>query len=81
MHLMATNIILWFRTLLKESLHEIAESEEEAHMHGDHNVTNEALPFILFKKVYYYYFLFLILIYHNIFIYQNIINEKNLIDF
>ena len=31
MHLVATNIILWIRTLLKESLHEISESEEEAH--------------------------------------------------
>ena len=31
MHIVATNIILWIRTLIKESLHEITESEEEAH--------------------------------------------------
>lgn len=31
MHVVATNIIVWIRTLIKESLHEITESEEEAH--------------------------------------------------
>ena len=31
MHVVATNIIIWIRTLIKESLHEITESEEEAH--------------------------------------------------
>ena len=31
MHIVATNIIVWIRTLIKESLHEITESEEEAH--------------------------------------------------
>ncbi len=36
MHVVATNIILWIRTLMKESLHEIAESEEAAH--GGHEV-------------------------------------------
>jgi len=29
MHLVATNIILWIRTLVKESLEEISEAEEE----------------------------------------------------
>jgi hypothetical protein len=31
MHVVATNIILWIRTLVKESLEEIAEIEEEHH--------------------------------------------------
>ena len=34
MHVVATNLILWIRTLFKESLHEVAESEEEAHHVG-----------------------------------------------
>jgi hypothetical protein len=29
MHVVATNIILWIRTLVKESLEEISEAEEE----------------------------------------------------
>lgn len=29
MHLLATNIVLWIRTLVKESLHEIAEWDEQ----------------------------------------------------
>ena len=29
MHVVATNIILWIRTLMKESLEEISEAEEE----------------------------------------------------
>ena len=28
MHVVATNVILWIRTLIKESLHEIVESEK-----------------------------------------------------
>ncbi len=38
MHLVGTNIVIWLRTLFKESLLEIDESEEEAHMHeaGEH---------------------------------------------
>ena len=31
MHIVATNIIIWIRTLIKESLHEIMESEAMAH--------------------------------------------------
>ena len=33
MHLFCTNIIVWIRTLIKESLMEIDETEEEAHKH------------------------------------------------
>ena len=33
MHVFCTNVILWIRTLIKESLLEIDESEEEAHRH------------------------------------------------
>eukprot|EP00095_Tigriopus_kingsejongensis_P008824 maker-scaffold280_size224562-snap-gene-0.12 protein:Tk08824 transcript:maker-scaffold280_size224562-snap-gene-0.12-mRNA-1 annotation:"conserved hypothetical protein" len=37
MHVVATNIIIWIRTLIKESLHEIMESEERAHsLHTTH---------------------------------------------
>lgn len=37
MHVVATNIIIWIRTLIKESLHEIMESEEKAHsLHAAH---------------------------------------------
>ena len=40
MHLVATNIILWLRTLMKESLHEIAESEEDAHAEGEEHLVS-----------------------------------------
>ena len=33
MHLFCTNVIVWIRTLIKESLMEIDETEEEAHKH------------------------------------------------
>lgn len=34
MHLVATNIIIWIRTLVKESLEEIEEYEESETQHG-----------------------------------------------
>ena len=33
MHVFCTNLIIWIRTLIKESLMEIDETEEEAHKH------------------------------------------------
>ena len=51
MHVFCTNIVIWIRTLIKESLMEIDETEEEAHKHhgergGDTSevrTTNETL--------------------------------------
>ena len=51
MHVFCTNIVIWIRTLIKESLMEIDETEEEAHKHhgergGDASevrTTNETL--------------------------------------
>ena len=36
MHLLATNLIIWMRTVIKESIHEyhIAEEKLEDHVHG-----------------------------------------------
>ena len=46
MHVVATNIILWIRTLVKESLEEIAEIEEEHHKEENgphHRSSNETV--------------------------------------
>jgi len=47
MHVVATNIILWIRTLVKESLEEIAEIEEEHHKEEEegphHRSVNETV--------------------------------------
>ena len=40
MHVVATNIILWFRTLIKESIEEIWEYEESSTHHFKVHHTN-----------------------------------------
>lgn len=40
MHVVATNIILWFRTLIKESIEEIWEYEESSTHHFKVHLTN-----------------------------------------
>jgi hypothetical protein len=46
MHVVATNIILWIRTLVKESLEEISEAEEE-HELEEENHSNETVQEVL----------------------------------
>jgi hypothetical protein len=40
MHVVATNIVLWIRTLVKETLEEIAEFEEEHPEKNEHSIKN-----------------------------------------
>ena len=55
MHVVATNIILWLRTLVKESLEEIAEIEEEhkreqEHMHDAERIHHSVNIFQIFFR-------------------------------
>lgn len=54
MHVVATNIIIWIRTLIKESLHEIMESEEKAHsLHAAHPVSQKWLSYFYSNDFYF----------------------------
>ncbi len=46
MHVVATNIILWIRTLVKESLEEISEAEEEHELEEEKH-SNETVQEVL----------------------------------
>ena len=51
MHVVATNIILWFRTLIKESIEEIWEYEESSTHHFKVHHTN----LIFFRQTIYFF--------------------------
>ena len=50
MHVVATNIILWFRTLIKESIEEIWEYEESSTHHFKVHHTNFLIKQYTFFK-------------------------------
>ena len=43
MHVLATNLIIWMRTVIKESIHEYHEAEEknEDHDHSDEDIYSD----------------------------------------
>ena len=45
MHVVATNIVLWLRTLVKETLEEISEIEEEHHEGQEHHSVTHRVSF------------------------------------
>ena len=49
MHVVATNIIVWFRTLIKESIEEIWEYEESATHHWKVGYSSEITGLCLMK--------------------------------
>ena len=51
MHVVATNIILWFRTLIKESIEEIWEYEESSTHHFKVHHTNFFSQTIFFSNL------------------------------
>ena len=50
MHVVATNIILWIRTLMKESLEEISEAEEEHELEEEKHF-NETVQLVFDKCI------------------------------